>query len=329
MKTIIIAEAGVNHNGSLKLAKKLIDAAKNVKADYIKFQSFNHEKLTTKNAPKADYQMKTSKIKESQYTMLKKLELSKSNQIKLIEYCKKKKIKFLSTAFDTENLKFLINQGIDYIKIPSGEITNLPFLRFIKKKNKKVLLSTGASNTAEITEALKILKIKKKVTIMHCNSAYPTPLNDINLNSLKFLQEKFNCNIGLSDHSLSIVAPSGAVAIGATVIEKHFTLSRKLQGPDHKSSLLPNEMSTMIKNIREMEKALGKKEKKITKSEKKNRKIIRKSIVASIDIKKGEKFSLKNLAFKRPGYGISPMKLKKVQGKKSKKNYKADELIRL
>ena len=329
MKTLIIAEAGVNHNGSLRLAKKLVNAAKKAKANYIKFQSFNHKKLTTKNAPKADYQKDSYNKKQTQAVMLKNLELSKSKQIELIKYCKKKKIKFLCTAFDEENLQFLINKGIDYIKIPSGEITNLPFLEFIKKKQKKILLSTGASSIKDISNALKILDNKKKITILHCNSAYPTPYQDINLNSLKFIRQKFKCNIGFSDHSLSLIAPSGAVAIGATIIEKHFTLSRKLKGPDHKSSLEPSELSIMVDNIREMEKALGKTEKKITKSEKKNRNIIRKSIVAGINIKKGERFSQKNLAFKRPGYGISPMDVKKILGKKSKKNFKEDDLIKL
>ena len=329
MKVLIIAEAGVNHNGSLRLAKKLVNAAKKAKADYIKFQSFNHKKLTTKNAPKADYQKSSYNKKQTQAVMLKNLELSKSKQIELIKYCKKKKIKFLCTAFDEENLQFLINKGIDYIKIPSGEITNLPFLEFIKKKQKKILLSTGASSVKDISNALKIFNNKKKITILHCNSAYPTPYKDINLNSLKFIRQKFKCNIGFSDHSLSLIAPSGAVAIGATIIEKHFTLSRKLKGPDHKSSLEPCELSIMVDNIREMEKALGKTEKKITKSEKKNRNIIRKSIVAGINIKKGEKFSQKNLAFKRPGYGISPMDVKKILGKKSKKNFKEDDLIKL
>jgi N,N'-diacetyllegionaminate synthase len=329
MKALIIAEAGVNHNGSLRLAKKLVDAAKKAKADYVKFQSFNHEKLTTKNAPKAEYQKSNSKKKQTQSSMLKSLELSKSEQINLIKYCKKKKIKFLCTAFDEENLQFLIKEGIDYIKIPSGEITNLPFLKFIKKKQKKILLSTGASNIKDIANALKILNNKKKITILHCNSAYPTPTEDINLNSLRAIKEKFNCAVGLSDHSLSLVAPSCAVAIGATVIEKHFTLNRKFKGPDHKSSLEPNDLSIMIKNIREIENSLGKKEKIVTKSEKKNRDIIRKSIVASTDIKKGDRFSLKNLAFKRPGYGISPMHVKKVLGKRSKKHFKKDDFIKL
>ena len=329
MKVLIIAEAGVNHNGSLKLAKRLVDAAKKANADYVKFQSFNHKKLTTKNAPKADYQKNNSNKKQTQALMLKSLELSKSKQIKLIKYCKKKRIKFLCTAFDEENLQFLINKGIDYIKIPSGEITNLPFLEFIKKKQKKILLSTGASSVKDISNALKILNKKNRITILQCNSAYPTPYKDINLNSLKFFQKRFKCNVGFSDHSLSLVTPSGAVALGAKIIEKHFTISRKLKGPDHKSSLEPSELSIMINNVREMEKALGKIEKKITKSEKKNRNIIRKSIVAGIDIKKGERFSYKNLAFKRPGYGISPMNVKKILGKKSKKNFKEDDLIKL
>ena len=329
---IIIAEAGVNHNGKIKLAKKLVDVAKNAGADYVKFQSFSHEKLVVKKGSKAKYQKNNFKRKETQSEMLKKLQLSKNNQIKLIMYCKKKKIKFLSTAFDIDNLKFLLKYKIDYIKIPSGEITNLPYLEFIAKKKKKILLSTGASNLKEIKTALKILKKgsrSKKITILHCNSAYPTPISDVNLNVLNVFKKNFDNKFGISDHSLSINVPLAAVAIGATVIEKHFTLNRKLNGPDHKSSLEPIELKNMINNIKEIQLALGKNKKIVTKSEAENKKIIRRSIVASKVIKKGEKFTSFNLTVKRPGSGISPMKIKSIFGKRSKKKFYVDEKIKI
>ena len=330
MKVIVIAEAGVNHNGNVKTAKKLVDIAKLAKADYIKFQSFTHDQLVTKKSPKAKYQKSNLKNNETQSSMLKRLELSKNNHIKLINYCKKKKIKFLSTAFDIDNLKFLLKNKIDFIKIPSGEITNLPLLEYIRKNNKKVILSTGASTLKEVETAMKILKKNKKdITILQCNTAYPTPIKHLNLKILKTFKKKFNCNVGLSDHSLSIVAPSIAVALGATIIEKHFTLSRNMQGPDHKSSLEPKELLNMIRNIRETEEALGNSKKVITKSERENRKIIRKSLVASVFIKKGQKFQKNNVSSKRPGKGISPMVIKKILGKKAKKNFYPEEMIKI
>ena len=330
MKTIIIAEAGVNHNGSVKIAKKLVDIAKKANADYVKFQSFCHQKLVTKKASKAKYQKVNSTTNESQGKMLQRLQLSKSGHMEILQYCKKKKIKFLSTAFDIDNLKFLLKKKIDFIKIPSGEITNLPLLKFISKQKKKILLSTGASTLNEISNALKILRIKNKdMTILQCNSAYPTPIKDLNLKTLITFKKKFKCNIGLSDHSLSLIAPSSAVAMGASVIEKHFTLSRKMIGPDHKSSLEPNELIKMIKNIRETEFSLGSKKKLVTKSEEGNKKIIRKSLVASQYIKKDQKLSINNITSKRPAGGISPMDINKVLGKSAKKNFKIDELIKI
>jgi len=330
MKIIIIAEAGVNHNGNLKTAKKLVDVAKLANADYVKFQSFTHEKLVIKNTPKANYQKSNLNTKENQNLMLQKLQLSPLDHLKLINYCKNKKINFLSTAFDIDNLKFLLKNKIDFIKIPSGEITNLPFLKFIKKQKKKILLSTGASTLKEVEKAIKILNKKKgDITVLQCNSAYPTPINDLNLRTLNTFREKFNCNIGLSDHSLSTIVPAAAVAMGATFIEKHFTLSRKMDGPDHKSSLEPKELKAMVKSIREIEISLGSSKKPITKSETENRKIIRKSLVAQKYIYKGQKFTNKNITSKRPAGGISPMYFQKILGKKAKKNFKPDEIIKI
>ena len=327
MSVIIIAEAGVNHNGSLKTAKKLVDVAKWAGADYVKFQSFDYLTLVTKKAPKANYQ-KLLKKDETQRQMLKKLQLSHLEQKIIINYCKKKKIKFLSTAFDIENLKFLIKQNIELIKIPSGEITNLPLLRYISKTQKKILLSTGASSMKDVENAFAILRRRKtNITVLQCNSAYPTPLKDLNLNVIKTYKKKFKCKTGLSDHSLSISAPIAAVALGASVIEKHFTLNRKMIGPDHKSSLEPNELKEMINKIKETEIVLGKAKKIVTKSEISNRKIIRKSLVASKFIKKGDKFTINNITAKRPGGGICPMKINIVLGKTAKKNFKTDNLI--
>ena len=330
MKVIIIAEAGVNHNGDLKIAKKLVNVAKLARADYVKFQSFSHDELVTKKAVKANYQKSKLNNKETQSSMLKKLQLSVSSHLEIIKYCKNKKIKFLSTAFDIGNLKFLLKQKTDFIKIPSGEITNLPLLEYIKKQKKKIILSTGASTLKEVDDALKVLnKNKKNITVLQCNSAYPTPIKDLNLNILKTYKKYFNCNVGLSDHSLSTITPLAAVAMGATIIEKHFTLSRKMIGPDHRSSLEPKELKQMIKDIRETELALGSSKKIITKSEAENRNVIRKSLVARKQIYKGQKFTIKNVVSKRPGGGISPMKIYKVLGKKAKKNLEPDEIIKI
>ena len=329
MKTIIIAEAGVNHDGKLHKALKLVDIAKKAGADYVKFQTFIPDQMITKNAKMALYQI-NSQNKNNQYQLLKKLSLSFSDQKIIFNYCNKKKIKFLSTAFDLKSLDFLLNLGVDYIKIPSGEITNYTLLKKISKINKKVILSTGASTLKEISAAVKVLNLRKNsLTIMHCNSSYPTPLEDVNLNVLKKIKKKYKYSIGYSDHTLSLAVPVGSIALGASIIEKHFTISRKLKGPDHKSSLEPNELSQMINLIRDFEKSLGKSEKVVTKSEARNRTIIRKSIVASKNIYKGERFAIHNVSLKRPGDGISPMNLKKVIGKIAKRKFNKDEKIKI
>lgn len=327
-KTIIIAEAGVNHNGKMDIAKKLVDVASDAGADYVKFQTFDVDKLILENTKTAEYQKKNLKINISQYSMLQKYQLSSDNHKTLVNYCKKKNIKFLSTAFDEKSLELLNKFNLDYIKIPSGEITNFPLLKKISKLKKKILLSTGMASIKEIVQALKILKRKKKeITILHCTSDYPAELNDLNLNFLHKLK-KFGYYVGYSDHSASILTPSIAVSLGCKVIEKHFTLSKKMKGPDHKASLEPTELKKMINYVRQTEKILGENKKKITSSEKKTKLLVRKSLVALKDISKGEKFTYNNLTTKRPGTGVSPFKIIDFIGKRSKKNYKKDELIK-
>ena len=324
-RILIIAEVGINHNGSILKAKKMIDIAKESGADYVKFQIFKPHNLAIEKAKLANYQKKNSKV-SSQVELLRKYKLNFSDFRYLYKYAKTKKIKFLATAFEEESLKFLNTLKVDFIKVSSGEINNLPFLKLIKKTKKKVLLSTGASTTKDVANALSTLN-KKDVTLLHCNSAYPSPINDLNLNSIKFLKNKFKCPVGYSDHSSSIYTPLVAIGNGAKVIEKHFTLDKELKGPDHKSSLSPKELKQMIKLIRVFEKSVGKYQKTISKSEAQNLLFIRKSIVARKKIIKGEKFSKKNLTCKRPGNGISPMFWEKLIGKKSKKNYKINEQI--
>tara|TARA_B100000902_G_C27319623_1_gene923540 strand:- start:897 stop:1892 length:996 start_codon:yes stop_codon:yes gene_type:complete len=328
-KIIIIAEAGGNHNGSIQKAYKLVDIAKRAGADYIKFQTFKADTLVSKNAPKAKYQKKNVK-KISHYELIKKLEMSNDMHVKLIKYCKRKKIKFLSSPFCVDSFNLLRKFNLDFIKIPSGEITNLPLLRHIKKFDNDIILSTGMSNTNEIKNALKILKNKKrKIILLHCNTEYPTPLSDINLNAMRALKKQFNLDIGYSDHSLGIQVPIIAAALGAKVIEKHFTISKKMVGPDHVASLNPKELISMIKAIRATEVILGKKNKFVSKSEKKNIFIARKSLFAAREIKKGEKFSLNNLVCLRPGSGISPMNIDKVCRLKAKKTFSKGELIKI
>ena len=328
-KILIIAEAGANHNGSLKNAYQLIDIAKLAGADYVKFQTFKADTLVSKNAPKAKYQKKNVK-KISHYEIIKKLEMSYDMHVKLIKYCKLKKIKFLSSPFCIESFNLLKKFNLDYIKIPSGEITNLPFLRYVAKFNNNIILSTGMSNINEINNALKILKKKsRKIILLHCNTEYPTPLEDINLNAMIFLKKRFNVEVGYSDHSSGIQVPIIAAALGAKVIEKHFTISKKMKGPDHVASLNPNELISMVKSIRNTETILGKSKKFVSKSEKKNILIARKSLFAARDIKKGEKFSLNNLVCLRPGSGISPMNIDRVCGKKAKKNFSKGNLIKI
>ena len=324
-RILIIAEVGINHNGSITKAKKMIDIAKKSGADYVKFQIFRPLSLAIEKAKLANYQKKNSKT-DNQVQLLNKYKLNFSDFKELYKYAKTRKIKFLATAFEEESLKFLDTLKVDYIKVSSGEINNLPFLKLIKKTKKNILLSTGASTTKDVANALNILN-KKKVTLLHCNSAYPSPISDLNLNSIKFLMNKFKCTVGYSDHSSSIYTPLVAIGNGAKIIEKHFTLDKKLKGPDHKASLNPKELKQMIKLIRVFEKSVGKYQKLISKSESQNLLFIRKSIVAKKKIIKGEKFSKKNLTCKRPGNGISPMLWERLMGKKSKKNYKVNEQI--
>lgn len=332
MKTFIIAEAGVNHNGSINLAKKLIDVAAHSGADAVKFQTYKAENLVTSNAKKATYQIKNSNKKETHFDMLKKFQLSKKMHKNLIDYCKSKKIIFLSSPFDHDSIDLLNHFGLKIFKIPSGEITNFPYLKYIGKLNKKIILSTGMSNMYEIRKALDVLiqsgTKKKNITVLHSNTEYPTPMKDVNLKAMISIGKKFNISYGYSDHTLGIEVDIAAVALGATCIEKHFTLNSKMMGPDHKASLEPKEFKRMVNAIRNIEKALGSDQKKPSKSELKNIKIVRKSICALKNIKKGEIFSMKNLTTKRPGNGLSPFIIKKLIGRKSNKNYKKDQQIK-
>jgi len=332
-RAFIIAEAGVNHNGSIKKALGLISAAVKVGADAVKFQTFKAENIITTRAPKAEYQKNLTSKKETQFQMLKKLELTHKMHLACLAECKKKKIIFISSAFDIESLNYLKKFKLSYFKVPSGEITNIPYLEVLGKFRKKVFLSTGMSNIYEIKKAIKTLRTngtkKKNITLMQCTTAYPAPYNEINLNTIAKLRNSLKLNIGFSDHSLGIYASIAAVALGAKVIEKHLTLSKKLKGPDHRASLDPKEFKFMVQGIRIVEKTLGDKIKKVTKSEKKNIYIVRKSIVASTKIKKNEKFSNFNITCKRPGTGISPFFFKKLIGRKSTKNYNTNDLIKI
>ena len=331
--TLIIAEAGVNHNGDLNIARELIDAAADAGADFIKFQTFKAEKLVTSSAKKAKYQRDRTDPKESQFSMIKKLELSLDMHKELISYCSYKGVKFFSTAFDIESLDMLMNLGLDLIKIPSGEITNLPFLRHIGSLCKPVILSTGMSNLDEIEDAFSTLKDSglenNQICILHCNTEYPTPMIDVNLKAMLTIRDTFQVDIGYSDHTLGIVIPISAVALGAKVIEKHLTVDRNLKGPDHSASLEPIEFKNMVESIRCVEEALGDGTKKSTPSESKNKSIVRKSLVAATPIKKGELYTEKNISVKRPGLGISPMRWDEVIGKHAPKSFKMDDLIEL
>ena len=331
MKVFIIAEAGVNHNGSIDLAKKLIDVASNAGADAVKFQTFKAKNLVTKNAKKAIYQKDTTNIKESQFNMLKKLELNIEAHKELILYCNSKKIIFLSSPFDHESIELLKDLDLEILKIPSGEITNLPYLRHIGKLDKKIILSTGMSTIDEVKNALSILinsgTKKNKITVLHANTEYPTPMEDVNLRAMVTIGKELDVNFGYSDHTLGIEVDIAAVAMGASCIEKHFTLDCNMEGPDHKASLEPSQLKAMVKAIRNIEKALGSSIKKASKSELLNIKIVRKSIVAKTKIKKGEILTQQNLSVKRPGRGMSPMKCDDVVGTKSTKDYNEDEPI--
>ena len=332
MSVFVIAEAGVNHNGSIDLAKKLIDVAVEAGANAVKFQTFKAKNLVSKDAQKAQYQKENMQDdSDSQYEMLKKLELDIDTHKELITYCKEKNIMFLSTPFDEESIEFLDKLGLEIFKIPSGEITNLPYLRKIGLLKKKVILSTGMSDLGEIEDAIDVLvkadTKKENITVLHANTEYPTPFEDVNLKAMQTIACAFGVKVGYSDHTLGIEVPIAAVAMGASVIEKHFTLDRNLPGPDHKASLEPNELKAMVEAIRNIEKALGDGIKKPSKSESKNIEIARKSIVAKRDIKKGEKFTEENLTIKRPGNGINPMRWDEILGQIARKDYKEEELI--
>jgi len=333
MKTLIIAEAGVNHNGDIELAKKLIDVAVDAGADLVKFQTFSADRLVTQSALKAEYQVLATDKIESQHEMLRKLELTESMHHELINHCTNREIGFFSTGFDIQSIDFLTSLGQELFKIPSGDITNLPFLQHIGGLGKKVLLSTGMSNMHEVAAALNALELagtpKNRITVLHCTSSYPAEMSDVNLRAMLSIQDEFGVEVGYSDHTLGIEVPIAAVALGAKVIEKHFTLDRNMTGPDHKASLEPDELIRMVAGIRSIEKALGDGNKVMTQNEIQNRDVARKSIVASRNIQAGEVFTENNLTAKRPGTGISPMEWDEVIGTKAKQSYAKDDLIQL
>ena len=330
-KVFIIAEAGVNHNGSIELAKKLIDVAVEAKVDAVKFQTFKAENLVSKNAQKADYQKETTNKEESQFDMIKKLELDVNTHKELISYCRSKNIMFLSTPFDHDSIELLNDLGLEIFKIPSGEITNFPYLRHIGKLGKKVILSTGMADIGEIEDALDILietgTKKENITVLHANTEYPTPMEDVNLKAMITIGNTFDIAFGYSDHTLGIEIPTAAVALGASCIEKHFTLDKNMEGPDHKASLESDELKAMVKAIRNIELALGSSIKKPSKSEIPNMQIARKSIVVKTQIRKGEILTQDNITIKRPGNGINPMRWDEIIGTVASKDYIEDELI--
>lgn len=330
-KVFIIAEAGVNHNGSVNLAMELVDIAVDAGADAIKFQTFKANKLLTNHAHKAEYQLANTSKNETQFEMLRKLELDENSHLKLLEYCKKKKIMFLSTPFDSESIDFLNSIEMKIFKIPSGEITNLPYLKHIGSLDKKLILSTGMSNLAEVRDALTILEQagtpKEKITLLHATTEYPCPFEDVNLLAMLTMKKEFGISVGYSDHTSGVEVAIAAAALGASVIEKHFTIDRKMEGPDHKASLEPRELKYMIACIRNISSSLGDGVKKPSNSELKNMSVARKSIVAASSIKIGEVFNEKNLTVKRPALGLSPMKWNELIGKLAQKDYKADDLI--
>ena len=333
--TIIIAEAGVNHNGSLELAKQLVKKAYEAGADYVKFQTFKADKGISRRAKKAVYQIEnTSKEEESQLEMVKKLELSYENHQILIDYCNELGIKFFSTAFDFDSIDYLHSLRLGIWKIPSGEVTNYPFLKRVAAFNEKTILSTGMCDMVDVRAAVEVLYknglSKENLILLHCNTEYPTPFEDVNLKAMDALRKEFGVEVGYSDHTKGIEVPIAAVALGATVIEKHFTLDRNMEGPDHKASLEPDELKAMVRAIRNIEKAVGGDgTKHVSESERKNIAIARKSIMAACDIKKGELLTEENLTVKRPGTGISPMRWDEVIGQVAKRDFVEDELIEL
>ena len=333
-KTIIIAEAGVNHNGNIKTAKQLIDIAAEAGVDYVKFQTFQASKLVTKVAARASYQVVNTQNKDTQYEMLKALELTHDDHLILIEYASKKGVQFFSTAFDLDSLDYLKSLGLNIAKIPSGEITNYPYLKKIARLFPNIIMSTGMANIKEIKAAFHVLidngAKQENIIILHCNTEYPTPMEDVNLKAMLHIQRELDVKIGYSDHTLGIEVPIAAVALGAGVIEKHFTLKRNLPGPDHKASLEPQELKAMVSAIRNIELAIGGTGiKNPSPSELKNIDVARKSIVAIKPILKGEIFTDENLGIKRPGNGISPMKWDEVVGKKSERDFIEDEMIEI
>lgn len=331
-KTLIIAEAGVNHNGNMDTARKLIDVAADAGVDYVKFQTFKTENLVSNDAPTAEYQ-KSATNETSQFAMLKKLELSKAQHLELIEYCHKKGVKFLSTAFDLDSIDLLAEFNLGLWKIPSGEITNYPYLAKIAKFNKPIVMSTGMCDMQDIQNALNVLcengVAKSNITLLHCNTQYPTPMHDVNLKAMLTIADKFKVSTGYSDHTQGIEIPIAAVALGATIIEKHFTLDRNMEGPDHKASIEPQELAQMVKSIRNVEQALGNGEKQVSASETSNKNVARKSIVAKKAIKKGDILTEENLTVKRPGNGLSPMLWNNVIGSFATRNFSPDEPIEL
>jgi N,N'-diacetyllegionaminate synthase len=333
MKTLIIAEAGVNHNGDMGIAKELIEIASQSGADMVKFQTFSAERLATPTAGKAEYQLKTTDSSESQYEMLKKLEITEVMHRELIAHCKLQNIGFLSTGFDIESVNMLVGLGQNIFKIPSGEIINFPLIQHIGRLGKQVILSTGMAQMEEIEAAIGVLEVagtpRSQIVVLHCTSAYPVPMSDVNLSAMRTINEKFNVSVGYSDHTLGIEIPIAAVALGAVIIEKHFTLDRNLPGPDHKASLEPTEFKAMVSGIRNIEEGLGDGIKRPMPSELLNLEIVRKSIVASTEIKKGELLTAENLTTKRPGSGLSPIYWDSVLGTQAIRSYLKDEFIEL
>ena len=332
-RTLIIAEAGVNHNGDLELAKKLIDVAAEAGADLVKFQTFTADRLATSTTKKAAYQTKITNSRESQHEMLRRLELTEDMHRELIAHCAARNIGFFSTGFDIKSVDLLLSLGQDHFKIPSGEITNLPFLRHIGQLGRPVILSTGMATMDEIGSALQILENsgtpKKSITVLHCTTEYPTPIPEVNLRAMISIRDNLGVKVGYSDHTLGIEVAIAAVALGATVIEKHFTLDRNLPGPDHKASLEPSELKSMVVAIRNIEVALGDGVKRLTPSEARNKPAARKSLVANQAIKAGQAFSAQNLTAKRPGTGVSPMRWDEVMDRNAPRDFVADELIEL
>lgn len=332
-RVLIIAEAGVNHNGKLGLAYKLVAAAVKAGADAVKFQTFKPEKVVSRFAEKAEYQKETTGLAESQLDMIKKLDIGYEAFADLKKYCAKKGIVFLSTPFDLDSIEFLDQLGLDIFKIPSGEIINLPYLRKLGSLNKQVIMSTGMADLKEVRDALDVLiscgTNKENITVLHCNTEYPTPFDDVNLKAMLTIRDELSVKVGYSDHTPGVEVPVAAVALGAEVIEKHFTLDKNMEGPDHRASLEPDELKAMVSAIRNIEKAMGDGIKKPSPSELKNKPIARKSIVAAKDIRKGEPFSEKNLTVKRPGTGISPMRWDEIVKMKAVRNFNADEIISL